>query len=56
MRLDLGDADFRATLVGWLRELSDEVIIDLNLVFDQFPGCTQLHCLSCGIESCNSAA
>lgn len=38
MRLDLGDADFRATLAGWLRELSDEVITDLNLVFDQSPG------------------
>lgn len=38
MRLDLGDANFRATLVGWLRELGDEVIIDLNLVFDQLPG------------------
>lgn len=38
MQLDLGDSDFRATLVGWLRELSDDVIIDLDLVFDQLPG------------------
>lgn len=38
MQLDLGDADFRATLLSWLRELSDEVITDLNLVFDQSPG------------------
>lgn len=38
MRLDLGDADFRATLADWLRELSDEVITDLDLVFDQSPG------------------
>jgi hypothetical protein len=38
VRLDLGDADFRAMLAGWLQELSDEVIIDLDLVFNQLPG------------------
>ncbi|MGH3770628.1 MAG: hypothetical protein ACRDRW_04395, partial [Pseudonocardiaceae bacterium] len=38
MRLDLGDADFQARLAGWLRELSNEVITDPNLVFDQSSG------------------
>ncbi|MGH8377073.1 MAG: hypothetical protein ACRER6_17615, partial [Pseudomonas sp.] len=38
MWLDLSDADFRAMVAGRLRELSDEVIIDLNRVFDQLPG------------------
>jgi len=38
MRLDLEDAGFRATIVSWLQELSDEVVTDLNLVFDRSPG------------------
>ncbi|MGH3852688.1 MAG: hypothetical protein ACRDR6_04155 [Pseudonocardiaceae bacterium] len=38
MRLDLDDTDFRARLACWLRELSNEVITDLNLVFDQSSG------------------
>jgi hypothetical protein len=38
MRLDLDDADFRTTVAGWLRELDDDVVIDLNAVFEQSPG------------------
>lgn len=38
MRLDLDDAGFRAKVVGWLQNLSDEVVTDLNLVFDHSPG------------------
>lgn len=38
MRLDLDDVRFRATIAGWLQELSDDVVTDLNLIFDQSPG------------------
>lgn len=38
MQLDLDDADFRSTVAGWLRELGDHVIVDLNAVFEQSPG------------------
>jgi hypothetical protein len=38
MQFDLDDAGFRSTVAGWLHELGDHVIVDLNAVFEQSPG------------------
>jgi hypothetical protein len=38
MKLDLDDADFRSTVAGWLRALENDVLVDLNAVFELSPG------------------
>jgi hypothetical protein len=38
MQIDLEDAVFRDTVESWLRDLDDDVVVDLNEVFGRSPG------------------